>query len=198
MHSLSPWFSGSSSLFLPNITNNLYTGTWASDWLGLNEWESVMSSKPFFILWHCRLWCLSSSLLLGKGSANRSVKKTKKRVWIYFVQSSVIAAEVKRAFWRAIRLNCLNGSFSSSALTAFKIFGQDSWQELSLMCESMPPPSPSPYSPLKHPNYHSCHFGACELTHLFLMGWKLPQDAAQVVQLVYDMPGANSIFLSQP
>lgn len=63
---------------------------------------------------------------------------------------------------------------------------------LPLMCESMPPLPP----PLKHPNYHSCHSGVCELTHLFLAGWKLPRDAAQVVQLVYDVPGAKAVFLS--
>lgn len=61
------------------------------------------------------------------------------------------------------------------------------------MCESMPPLPPPP---LKHPNYHSCHSGVSERAHLFLAGWKLPQDTAQVVQLVYDVPGANGVFLS--
>lgn len=73
-------------------------------------------------------------------------------------------------------------------IEAFKTFGEDSWQVQPLMCESMSPRTPS----VKHPNYHFCHFGVCvcvcELTHLFLWSWKVPQGTTQVERLVCDMP----------
>lgn len=73
--------------------------------------------------------------------------------------------------------------FSSTALTACKIFGQDSCQMLPLMCDTTPALPPH----LKHPNYHFCQSGVREQTQRFLTGWKLPQDTTQVMQLINDV-----------
>lgn len=88
----------------------------------------------------------------------------------------------KWAVWSVASLFQLK--FSSTALTAFKIFGQDSCQMLPLMCDTTPPLPPH----LKHPNYHFCQSGVREQTQRFLTGWKLPQDTTQVMQLVNDVP----------
>lgn len=153
------------STFLANIANNINCAR--------ENKCTFMQTLPYLILLNlCHLWHLNSLLHLVKSwpkcQQGHLAIFQKKSLWSYFLQSSITAVEVKCAFWRVIRLSELE--FSSSALTVFKIFGQDSWQVLPLMCGSMlllPPP-------LKHPNYHSCHSDVCELTHLFLMGWKLP------------------------
>lgn len=81
-------------------------------------------------------------------------------------------------------MKCLTEALSKaecffSALMQFKIISEGFSQVLPLMFET-----PSPLPPhFKHPNYHCSESAACEITHLFLTGWKLPQDSSQFMLL---------------